>query len=75
MRTYGLFGWHYGPAICSPLRDFRSDGVAQNDFELFGLVVFPCFQIVTVGFFFQYVSRLGISSNELEIAVFVSCSL
>ena len=46
MRTYGLLGMHCGSAICSPLRDSRSDGVAQNGLVFFDVDYFPCFRIV-----------------------------
>ena len=50
VRTYGLSGMHCGSVICSPLRDSRSDGVAQNGFEFFGVGYFPCFRIVGSSF-------------------------
>ena len=68
VRTYGLLGLHCGSAICSPLRNSRSDGVAKNGFELFGVVYFPVFRILL------NVSRLGVSSRILSVRRHFVCS-
>ena len=43
VRTYGLLELHCGAATCSPLRDSRSDGVAQSGFDFFMKIIFLVF--------------------------------
>ena len=64
-----LLEWHCGSAICIPSPDFRSDGVAHNGYDIFGVVYFPCFS--TVGFCLR-TSRASAFLPELSIKA-VSC--